>query len=76
VTCPVFCLFLPINKAKKINILIINTKTMETTEHNPNCIHCQKRKENEAQAEEMNLAILIAFVPLLVMTLFGQMGLI
>jgi hypothetical protein len=49
---------------------------MEETQHNPNCIHCQKRKENETQNEEMNLAILIAFVPLLVMTLFGQMGLI
>jgi hypothetical protein len=49
---------------------------METTEQKPTCIHCQKRNEDENQNEEMNLAILIAFVPLLVMTLFGQIGLI
>jgi hypothetical protein len=39
------------------------------------CPVCAKRKEEEAKSEEFNLAVLIAMVPLLVFTLFGQMGL-
>ena len=40
-----------------------------------NCPHCAKRHKEEAQAEEFNFAVLIALVPLMVFTLFGQVGL-
>jgi hypothetical protein len=39
------------------------------------CIHCEKRRKEEIQAEEFNLAVLVALVPLMVFTFFGQMGL-
>ncbi|EKE20188.1 MAG: hypothetical protein ACD_8C00044G0006 [uncultured bacterium] len=39
------------------------------------CVHCHKRAKQEAQSEEFNLAVLIALVPLMVFTLFGQIGL-
>jgi hypothetical protein len=45
---------------------------METTSM---CHHCKKRKRDEEQAEEFNFAVLVALVPLLVFTFFGQMGL-
>jgi len=40
-----------------------------------NCTHCQKRAKYEEQSEEFNLAVLIALFPLMVFTLFGQVGL-
>jgi hypothetical protein len=50
------------------------TKTkMETPKHK--CGACAKRHNEDIQAEEFNLAVLIALVPLLVFTLFGQLGL-
>jgi hypothetical protein len=45
---------------------------METTQK---CPHCKKRKLEEEQTEEFNFAVLVALVPLLVFTFFGQMGL-
>ena len=45
---------------------------METTHK---CPHCEKRQKQEAQSEEFNFAVLIALVPLMVFTLFGQIGL-
>jgi len=39
------------------------------------CPHCAKKAKHEEQAEEFNLAVLIALVPLMVFTLFGQIGL-
>jgi len=39
------------------------------------CPRCSKRHKDDIQAEEFNLAVLIALVPLLVFTLFGQWGL-
>jgi hypothetical protein len=40
------------------------------------CVHCKKRAHEEAQNEEFHLAVLIALVPLMVFTLFGQIGLV
>lgn len=40
-----------------------------------NCPHCMRREEEEKEAEELNLAILIALVPALTITLFSNMGL-
>ncbi|KKP97782.1 MAG: hypothetical protein US25_C0024G0006 [Candidatus Moranbacteria bacterium GW2011_GWE1_36_7] len=45
---------------------------METTHK---CPHCDKRAKHEAQQEEFNLAVLVSLVPLMVFTLFGQIGL-
>lgn len=39
------------------------------------CVHCEKRHKKEKESEEFNLAVLLSLVPLLVFTLFGQMGL-
>lgn len=39
------------------------------------CQHCEAQKEAEQSREEMNFAILLAMIPLMVVTLFGQMGL-
>jgi hypothetical protein len=39
------------------------------------CPHCKKRALEEVQQEEFNFAMLVALVPLLVFTLFGQLGL-
>lgn len=41
-----------------------------------NCPHCQKRAETDASSEEQNLAFLLAMVPVMVLTLFGQVGLL
>jgi hypothetical protein len=46
---------------------------MQRTTHA--CPHCDKRAKDEAQQHEFNFAVLIALVPLMVFTLFGQIGL-
>ncbi len=46
---------------------------METPKHS--CPDCEKRHKDEVQAAEFNFAVLVALVPLMVFTLFGQMGL-
>jgi hypothetical protein len=38
------------------------------------CPDCEKRAKKEKEQEEMNLAVLLAIVPMLVLTLFGQIG--
>jgi hypothetical protein len=49
-------------------------KNMEEVQKCP-CPHCEKRAVEEQQQEEFNFAVLVSLVPLLVFTLFGQMGL-
>lgn len=39
------------------------------------CPHCEEKRKKELESEEFNLSVLIAMVPLMVFTLFGQMGL-
>ncbi|MFA6047921.1 MAG: hypothetical protein WCV59_04920 [Parcubacteria group bacterium] len=39
------------------------------------CPHCGKRAEEEAESNELNMAILIALVPALTITLFSNLGL-
>ncbi|EKD46766.1 MAG: hypothetical protein ACD_67C00071G0002 [uncultured bacterium] len=46
---------------------------MATATHK--CVHCEKKAKHEAQSEEFNFAVLVALVPLMVFTLFGQIGL-
>jgi hypothetical protein len=40
------------------------------------CPDCEKRKQEHAEAEELNLAVLIALMPVIVITLFSNIGLI
>ena len=47
--------------------------TMEGPKHT--CEECERRAQIEAAQAEMHLALLLALVPLMVVTLFGQMGL-
>lgn len=39
------------------------------------CPHCAKRATEDAENDEMSFAVLLAMVPLMVMTVFGSMGL-
>lgn len=39
------------------------------------CPHCQERAKQEAEKGETDFALLLALVPLMVVTLFGHMGL-
>lgn len=45
-------------------------------ENKKKCIHCEKRNKEEETQEEVNFAVLLALVPLMVMTLFGQLNLL
>jgi len=40
------------------------------------CPHCEARKQKEQAHEEFSMAVLLSLIPMLVFTLFGQMGLI
>jgi len=39
------------------------------------CVECAQREEEHKLNEEMNLAVLIALVPMLTLTVFSNMGL-
>jgi hypothetical protein len=39
------------------------------------CPDCEKREREHAEAEELNFAVLIALMPVLVITLFSTIGL-
>lgn len=54
--------------------LIINKTKME--KNGCKCPHCEKRQAEDAENEEVSLAVLLAMVPMLVMTVFGQMGIL
>ena len=40
------------------------------------CPQCEARKAQEIESEEMNLAVLVALVPVLTITLFNTIGLL
>ncbi|GBE16908.1 hypothetical protein BMS3Abin15_00732 [bacterium BMS3Abin15] len=40
------------------------------------CVHCEQREMEDQSDEQMSFAVLLALVPLVVMTLFGSIGLI
>lgn len=48
---------------------------MEQKQNKCDCPECGKRKKIEIEHEEINFAVLITLVPLMVLTLFGQMNL-
>lgn len=47
-------------------------------EQNPkhDCPQCAARAKDEVEKEEFNLAVLLALMPLVVMTFFTQLGLL
>ncbi len=51
----------------------METKKVEKREK---CAHCEKRKKEEDGQNEVNFAVLLALVPLMVLTLFGQLNLL
>lgn len=48
---------------------------MEEPKKTCECPECQERAEKDKANEEMGLAFLLAIVPMVVITLFGQIGL-
>lgn len=48
----------------------------ETKCQGPGCPECERRAREEKEQEEISLAVLLAIVPMLVFTLFGNIGLI
>jgi len=40
------------------------------------CPECERREQEEKQTEELNMAVLIALVPMLAMTFFSQIGIL
>lgn len=40
------------------------------------CPHCAEKEEEEKVQEEMNMAVLVALVPMLVMTFFSTIGIL
>ncbi len=45
-------------------------------EQQQKCPHCEIKKQEEQANEEFSLAVLLSLIPMIVFTLFGQMGLI
>ncbi len=48
---------------------------METTE-SQSCPHCAKAADEAQQNEEVSMAFLLALVPVITLTFFGQVGLL
>jgi nitrate reductase NapE component len=40
------------------------------------CQECARREKEEGESQEFNFAVLVALVPILTITLFGNIGLI
>ena len=39
------------------------------------CLHCERKEAQEEESDELNMAILVALVPALTITLFSSLGL-
>ena len=48
----------------------------DTSQEDCGCPECEKRAEEHREAEEFGLAVLIALMPVLTLTLFGNIGLL
>ncbi len=49
---------------------------METKKGTKKCDACEKRVKEDSGQEEINFAVLLALVPLMVLTLFSQLNLL
>jgi hypothetical protein len=48
----------------------------EDTPAGESCTHCAQRAQEEAESHETSFAFLLALMPLVVLTFFGQVGLL
>lgn len=53
-----------------------NEPVMEAPCTGPACENCAKVASEQAQSEETSMAFLLAIVPVLTLTFFGQVGLL
>lgn len=53
-----------------------NEPVMEAPCTGPTCENCAKVAQERAQSEETSMAFLLALVPVLTLTFFGQVGLL
>jgi len=51
-------------------------KEMTLEKDNCPCPECEKRAEEHAESETFGLAVLIALMPIMTLTLFGNIGLL
>jgi len=58
--------------SKKLQIGVGAKNKMETV---TKCPHCEAAAKKEVESEEFSFALLVSLIPLLVFTLFGQIGL-
>ena len=57
--------------------LLIIKKGKNMEEKTPcNCPECERREQEEKESEEMGMALLIALIPLMTITLFSNIGLL
>lgn len=64
-----------INK-KTMTEIRIETSNEDTAAEESNCVHCAQRAQEEAESHETSFAFLLALMPLVVLTFFGQVGLL
>jgi len=53
-----------------------NEKSMQAQEQVCGCPECERRAQEHAESQEFALAVLIALMPVLTLTLFGNIGLL
>jgi hypothetical protein len=54
----------------------IETSNEEAAVSEGACTHCAQRAQKEAESHETSFAFLLALMPLVVLTFFGQVGLL
>ena len=57
-------------------ILIEKDGAACSPEGTDNCPHCAQRAQEETESHETSFAFLLALMPLVVLTFFGQVGLL
>ncbi|MDQ5976691.1 MAG: hypothetical protein QG664_604 [Patescibacteria group bacterium] len=57
-------------------IRIEETSNEDATVDNGSCVHCAQRAQEETESHETSFAFLLALMPLVVLTFFGQVGLL
>lgn len=54
----------------------IETSNEDTVAEKSTCVHCAQRAREDAESHENSFAFLLALMPLVVLTFFGQVGLL
>ncbi len=72
-------LFICFNKKlirKKKTMAEIRVEETSVSAEGTSCSHCAQRAQREAESHESSFAFLLALMPLVVLTFFGQVGLL